>query len=125
MSDPHDLGRLTRWGEGAVIAILVSLAAGAVPLLMFLPGVWGWARYAGPCASALLIFLAWAIELRSRRRGQSLAIPPGVIRAGHEHLSVPDQPPERHAPADAVRRADSSDALQAPSTKPKDALRPQ
>jgi hypothetical protein len=105
MSERPGLGKLTRWGQGAVIAGLVSVAAGVAPVALFLARDWGWGRYAILCGSALLILLAALIDRRCKRQGHGNRIPPQVIEAGHERFtpSGAADPPRGHL--DGVRRA--------------------
>ena len=108
MSDPQDLGKLTRWAEGGAVVTLVSAATAGVPVAVLLAGGREWAWYAAPFVSGLCLLLALAIDLRSRRRGkaaQAMRVPPDVLRAAQERFAAPGGAGPTRGPVEGVSRA--------------------
>jgi hypothetical protein len=107
MSDPQDLGKVTRWVEGGAVATLICMATAGIPVVMLLASEYWWRGYAAAVISGFFILLARAVELRSHRRAapQGMDLTPAVLEAAHERFEAPADRQSSHGPADGVTQA--------------------
>jgi hypothetical protein len=72
-----------------VIAALISIATGGLPIATLLLVGLGLGWYVGPAVSFLLILLALVIDLRARRQAPPQSIPAHVLETAQQRFRVP------------------------------------